>query len=160
MRSVSVYPGMTLFTVTPQVATSFASVRANPVTAARTLFERIRLSTGCLTAIDVMLMMRPHSRSFIPGSTARVMLTALSNVRRHASVHADGGCASNGPAGGPPALLTRMSTRPNSSRAEVQTRSTAAGSEMSATTEITLTPFDLVIARTVSSSDDSLRAHS
>ena len=51
----------------PSVATSFASVRANPVTAARMLFDSIRPSTGCFTAIDVTLMMRPHRRSFMPG---------------------------------------------------------------------------------------------
>ena len=59
-----------------------ASVRAKPVTAARTLFERIRPSTGCFTAIDVMLTMRPHRRSFIPGTTARVRLRTLSRFWR------------------------------------------------------------------------------
>ena len=42
-----------LFTVIPSVATSFASERANPVTADRRLFDNIKLSTGCFTLIDV-----------------------------------------------------------------------------------------------------------
>ena len=42
-----------LLTVTPNGATSVASVRAKPVTAARMLFESISPSTGCLTVIDV-----------------------------------------------------------------------------------------------------------
>jgi hypothetical protein len=66
-----------LFTVIPRVATSFASVRAKAVTAARTLFESIRLSTGCFTAIEVMLSILPHRRSFISGNTWRVNSIAL-----------------------------------------------------------------------------------
>ena len=58
----------------PCVATSFARVRANPVTAARMLFDRIKLSTGCFTAIEVTLMIRPQCRSRIPGNTARFTL--------------------------------------------------------------------------------------
>jgi len=42
-RAVRVYPGITLFTVMPSGATSFASVRAKPVTAARMLFDRIQI---------------------------------------------------------------------------------------------------------------------
>jgi hypothetical protein len=69
-----------LLTVMPNGATSFASVRAKPVTAARMLFESISPSTGCFTVIDVTLMTRPHRRSFIPGSTRRVSSTALRSV--------------------------------------------------------------------------------
>ncbi len=66
---------MTLFTVTPKGATSFARVFANPVTAARMLFERISPSTGCFTAIEVTFTIRPQRRSFIPGSAARHRLS-------------------------------------------------------------------------------------
>ena len=100
----------------PNGATSFASVRAKPVTAARTLLDRIRLSTGCFTAIDVTLMMRPHRRSFIPGSTARTSSTTLSRFWRTAASQASARAISNGPAGGPPPLVTRMSTRPNAAQ--------------------------------------------
>ena len=108
-------------------ATSFASVRANPVTAARTLLDRMRLSTGCFTAIDVTLMMRPQRRSFIPGSTARVNSTTLSRFCRTASCHASAECDSNGPAGGPPPFVTRMSMRPNLRVAASTIRATSAG---------------------------------
>ena len=57
----------------PKGAVSLASVRANPVTAARTAFDRMRPSTGCLAAIEVTLRMRPKRRSFMPGRTARVI---------------------------------------------------------------------------------------
>jgi hypothetical protein len=55
-------------------------VRANPVTAARMLFESIKPSTGCFTVIEVTLMIRPQRRSFMPGSTSRVSSTALRSV--------------------------------------------------------------------------------
>ena len=87
------------------------------MTAARTLFERMRLSTGCFTAMDVTLMMRPHRRSFIPGSTARVSSTTLSRFCRTASCHASAEWLSKGPAGGPPPLVTSTSICPNAASA-------------------------------------------
>ena len=56
-----------MLTVTPSAATSLASVREKPVTAARMLFDSIRLSTGCLAAIDVMWMIAPPSSLAHPG---------------------------------------------------------------------------------------------
>src|SRR5260370_14248151 len=67
-RAVRVYPGQTLFTVMPYGAYSFASVRARPVTAARTELESSKPSTGCFTADDVMVMNRPQLFFFIRGS--------------------------------------------------------------------------------------------
>ena len=61
MRSVSVQPGATLFTVMPNGPNSFESVFASPVVPARTEFESTRPSIGSFTAVDVMLMMRARS---------------------------------------------------------------------------------------------------
>src|ERR1043166_310357 len=63
IRSVRVKPGNRLFTVIPKGATSFARVRAKPITAARMLFESIRLSTGCFAAIEQTLRILPQRRS-------------------------------------------------------------------------------------------------
>ena len=65
-----------------------------------------------------MLTMRPHPRSIMPGTTARVTLkmpcTFTSNVRAHSS-----GATSHIGSFGPtiPALLIRMSTRPTAATA-------------------------------------------
>src|SRR5437867_848079 len=149
---------MMLLTVIPYRATSFASVRAKPVTAARRLFDRISPSTGCFTAIDVTLMMRPHCRSFMPGSTSRVSSTALRRVSSTACCHASQSCASNGPDGGPPAFVTRTSTRPKRSRACAHARLIPSGVDTSAATASTSTPALSAIADPVSASASSPRA--
>src|SRR5690554_871786 len=159
-RRVRVYPGSTLFTVMPNGATSLASLRANPVTAARTLFERMSPSTGCFTAMDVMLMMRPQRRCFIPGSTPRTRFSTLSRLRRIAACHASGEWLSNGPAGGPPAFVTSTSTAPNRSSAVPTKPSTTSGTLTSAATATTSAPVFRSIASRVSASTASPRAHS
>ena len=124
----------------PSTATSLASVRAKPVTAARTEFERMRLSTGCFTAMDVTLTMRPHRRSRMPGSTRRVRLSTLSRFCRIASRQTSAECARKGPAGGPPVFVTSTSTPPQRSVAALTTRSTPSGSVRSAATATTSAP--------------------
>ncbi len=141
-----------LFTVIPYGATSFARVLEKPVTAARRLLERIRLSMGCLTEIDVMLRIRPHFRSFIPGRTARVRFRALSRVRWKACSQASGGSSSNLPGGGPPLLVTSMSTRPKRLMAADTTSSGPPGPERSVTTGFTSTPVSFRISAEVLSS--------
>src|SRR5688500_15353921 len=59
-----------LLTVTPSAATSEATVFAQPVNPARTVFERIKPSMGCFTEIDVMLTTRPQPCFCIPGKTS------------------------------------------------------------------------------------------
>src|ERR1041385_34217 len=113
IRSVRVKPGRSVFTVTPKGATSVARVRANPITAARMLLESIRLSTGCLAAIEPTLRILPQRRSFIPGSATRQNSTTLPRTSAVAWSHASAVSDSNGPAGGPPLLVSRMSIRPN-----------------------------------------------
>src|SRR6266513_213548 len=149
---------MMLFTVTLNRATSFASVRANPVTAARRLFDRTRPSIGCFTAIDVTFRILPQRRTFIPGRRARASPTALVSKSRVAESHISGVKLSNGPLGGPPEFVTRMSTLSNLSRAVFTTRSMPDCSETSATTSTTVTPEVLRIDSAVLRSDSSPRA--
>ncbi len=138
-----------LFTVIPSAATSFASVRAKPVNPARRLFDNIRLSTGCFTAIDVMLRMRPQRRCFIPGRTCRASSIALKSVSRIASSHCSRLNCSNVPAGGPPALVTRISMRPNRSLPASTTRLICSMSVTSAGTARTCAPvFSAIVAAT------------
>ncbi len=58
-RSVAMFPGQTLFTVIPSGASSRDRVLAMPTTPRRAVLDRISRSMGCLTAMEVMLMMRP-----------------------------------------------------------------------------------------------------
>ncbi len=157
-RCVRVKPGMTLFTVMPWVATSLASVRAKPVTAARTALLRISPSTGCLAAIDVTLTMRPQPRACMPGRTPRTRAMTLCKVVRSAWSHAASSCCWNGPAGGPPALVTRMSTPPCARIAASSTAATPAAVATSATTAVTGTPCAARIACAVASSASPPRA--
>ena len=139
-RSVLVNPGITLFTVMPEEATSLASVLANPVTAARTAFDRMRPSIGCFTATEVMLMIRPHPAFFIAGSTARVRFRTLLRFCSTAVLHASTEWLSKGPGGGPPVFVTRISTFPKSSSAVFMRRSMSSGTLRSAGTATTSTP--------------------
>ena len=51
-------PGNTLFTVTLNLATSPANVLLQLATAALIVLETPRLGSGCLTDVEMMLMMR------------------------------------------------------------------------------------------------------
>src|SRR5208283_5370329 len=115
-RSVAVNPGHTLFTRTLYGAYSFDSVLTRPRTADRTAFERTRLVTGCSTATEVIVIRRPHCRSFIMGRTWRAKKTVLIKLRSTAERQSSIEVSANGLEGGPPALVTQMSTRPNFSR--------------------------------------------
>ena len=78
-----VYPEQTLFTVIPNGAYSFASVRVNPVAAARTELDSSSPSTGCLTANEknpllaaATIATRPCSpRSILPVLSKPSMLS-------------------------------------------------------------------------------------
>src|SRR4029079_8244479 len=58
-------PGTMVLTVTPDPATSAASVLAKPTSAPRRLFEITRLGIGATTPDDPMIRMRPHFFSII-----------------------------------------------------------------------------------------------
>src|SRR5579871_5490934 len=70
-RSVSVNPGQMLFTRILSLPNSFASVFASPVAPARTAFESIRPSIGCLIETEVIVTRRPQRARCMCGITSR-----------------------------------------------------------------------------------------
>ena len=139
-RSVAVKPGSTEFTVTPSPATSSANVRRYPVTAARKLLLSTRDPCGRFTASDVIDTTRPHFRSRIPGTNARVSSTTLRSSSSLACVHASHECDIAAPVGGPPVFATRMSTRPCAAIVCATTSAMPASVARSATIAVTEAP--------------------
>ncbi len=70
--------------------------------------DRINSSAGCFATNDVMVTILPHCCFTIIGSTCRVILTTLINVRSWAFCHWSSVRCRISPVGGPPALLTRI----------------------------------------------------
>src|SRR5207245_4801139 len=107
----------------PSAAYSLASVRASPVTAARTELESKRPSTGCLTADEVMVIRRPHlffcMRGKVSLAKKMVLIRSWSTAERQSS----GLVFLKELDGGPPELVTQMSMRPKraSTRSEEHT---------------------------------------
>ena len=69
-RPVCVGPGNTLLTVIPNGPSSPASVFAQLATAPRTVLDTPSPAIGVLTDVEMMLMIRPYSRDFMPGTSA------------------------------------------------------------------------------------------
>ena len=68
---------------------------------------------GVRTPLEALVMMRPHPRSRIPGSTASVIAmteTAMLVKNRYQS---SGGCPDAGVGGGLPVMLTTISISPS-----------------------------------------------
>ena len=103
-------PGATQLTVMPAPATSAARVLAQPTTAARRAFEMPRLSIGWMTPEETTVMIRPKPRARIPGRAWRASRTALRNIASNCAVQVASAVSATGPGGGPPVLMTRMST--------------------------------------------------
>jgi len=126
--------------VTLNGASSVERVLANPMTPERTVLDRIRPSMGCFTEMDVMLMIRPQRFSFITGTTSRVMTMVLRRFRRNPLLHMVSSISRKFIDGGPPALLTRISTVPKWARALRTNWVAWRGSDTSAATANTSAP--------------------
>ncbi len=72
IRSVAMRPGRMMFAVIPCWPTSRASVFDQPTSERRRAFEMPRFGIGETTPDDVLVMMRPHLRSRMPGRTRSV----------------------------------------------------------------------------------------
>src|SRR5437867_6097238 len=96
----------------PSAAYSLASVRASPVTAARTELESKRPSTGCLTADEVMVIRRPHLFFCMRGKVSLAKKTALIRSWSTAERQSSGLVFLKELDGGPPELVTQISMRP------------------------------------------------
>jgi hypothetical protein len=97
--------------VTPRAARLLRERPATkPVRPLRAPFERPRMSIGALTAPDVMLTTRPKPRSAILSTVAFISSIGVSMLASIALIQASRSQSRKSPGGGPPALLTRMST--------------------------------------------------
>jgi hypothetical protein len=65
---------------------------------------------GAFTAPEVMLTMRPKPRAAIASTVARMSAMGASMLASSAAIHCSRSQSRKSPGGGPPALLTRMST--------------------------------------------------
>jgi hypothetical protein len=63
-----------------------------------------------LTETEVMLTTRPQPRAIIPGSTACISAMGVSMLASSARMKSSRLQSAHSPGGGPPALVTRMST--------------------------------------------------
>src|SRR5690242_21958500 len=97
----------------PSAAYSLASVRASPVTAARTELESRRPSTGCFTADEVMVIRRPHLFFCMRGKVSLAKKTVLIRSCSTAERQSSGLVFLKELDGGPPELVTQISRRPN-----------------------------------------------
>ena len=102
--------------------------------------ERISISIGSLTDIDVTVKMEPPPRSRIEGSAALIIRTALSKFNSKAACQSLSEKSSNFPAGGPPALTSNLSTPPNSLSVILAHCCIDSGSDESSTEAKTDTP--------------------
>src|SRR6185436_15776959 len=153
MRSVAMNPGQTLFTVMPSLATSSDSALANPRTPARAVDDRIKPGSGCSAAIDARQMMRPHRALVMIGTAALASVMVEIRFSSIAFGQASAGKSLNAPAGGPPALAKRMSSRPNLSATSCTSFSACAGTVTSAgnAAVLALRPFTATLAPSCSS---------
>src|SRR5664279_4307706 len=110
-RSVSNHPGNRPFTVTPRSASLVRATPATkPVRPLRAPLDRPRTSNGAFTEPDVMLTTRPKPRSAILSTVALISSIGVSMLASRALSQASRFHSRKSPGGGPPALLTRMST--------------------------------------------------
>ena len=109
-RSVSNAPGSKLFTVTPCAAIGLrAKPAAKPVKPLRAPLDKPKVSIGALTALEVMLMMRPKPRAAIPSTVAWIKAIGVSMLASTARIQASRSQSRKFPVGGPPALVTTIS---------------------------------------------------
>src|SRR5665213_3662082 len=112
MRSVAMRTGTTMLAVMPSRATSRESVLDQPTSERRNALEIPRLGIGATTPEEVLVMMRPHWRDFMPGNTRSVIAITGTIMDWKCLLHKAGSCPAAGVGGGPPVMLTRTSTGP------------------------------------------------
>ena len=112
MRSVSNTPGSRLLIVTLAAASRGWRARpaTKPVSPLRAPLDRPSTSIGAFTAPEVMLTTRPKPRAAMPSTVALISSMGVSMLASTALIQASRSQSRKSPGGGPPALLTRMST--------------------------------------------------
>src|SRR6202040_1231478 len=101
-----------IFDVIPSRATSRASVLDQPTSARRSELERPRFGIGATTPDEVLVIILPHPRAFILGSTRSVIAMTESTIAEKVLLHRVGSRPAAGVGGGPPVILTSTSTGP------------------------------------------------
>ena len=112
MRPVEMRPGTTMLAVTPSAAISRASDFDHPTNASRSAFEIARFGIGAITPDEVLVMMRPHLRCRIAGNTRSATAIMESTISSKCRRHSPGSWSIAGVGGGPPVMLTTISTEP------------------------------------------------
>ena len=146
-RSVAKTPGRMLLMVTLAWATSRATPARKAVRPARAAEETSSPVSGVSTLAEVMLTMRPKPRAIMPSTTACVSSSGVAMFCATPSSSASRVTSRKGLGGGPPLLLTRMSTSGDAASSACW----PALVETSATTAITVAPVLARIALAVSS---------
>src|SRR5262245_26910610 len=96
-------------------ATWSASVLVRAESPARSVLEIVSTGVGCFATNDVMCTMRPHLRLRMSGMTSFDKRTAFISVPSTPNRHCSSFRSRKAAAGGPPVLVTRMSTWPKRS---------------------------------------------
>src|ERR1051326_5434987 len=97
----------------PSLPNSLERLLTRPTTAARTELESTRSVIGCFTEIEVMVMIRPQRWRCMWGIAALARCTVLIRFNSTALRHSSAAIERKFLAGGPPALATQTSIRPN-----------------------------------------------
>ena len=121
------------------------------MTPARAVFDRISPSIGCRTETDVIATTRPHPCSRMAGTAAAHIATVDSRFCSSAGPYCSMAVDPKPPAGGPPALGTRMSIPPSAAIASSTKVAPPPAVETSAGMPIASPPAS-VIDRTAASS--------
>jgi len=113
--------------VTPSPENSWARVLVMAERPARRALLMVSRGVGCLATREVMWTMRPHRRSRMPGRASRQRRTTFMRVDWTPHSHWTSVRSRKVAAGGPPVLVTRMSTWPKASRVALNQSSMSAG---------------------------------
>src|SRR6202158_6192181 len=106
IRSVAMRPGRIIFAVIPSRATSRASVLDQPTSARRSELERPRFGIGATTPDEVLVIILPHARAFMLGSTRSVIAMTESTIAEKCLLQRLGSWPAAGGGGGPAGVGT------------------------------------------------------
>ncbi len=153
-RSVEWKPGSRLLMVTLSLATCRAIPAQKPVRPVRAPFDKPSTSIGCFTAPEVMFTMRPNFCACMLSMVRRISSIGASMLASSALIHSSRRHSRKSPAGGPPALVTRMSGLGHAAKVASRPASVV----MSPATAMTFAPVAARISAAAASSASAPRA--
>src|SRR5258708_17718455 len=104
-------PGRMMFAVIPSRATSRASVLDQPTSERRRELERPRFGIGATTPEEVLVIILPHARAFMLGSTRSVMAMTESTIAAKCLLQRFGSWPAAGGGRGAPPTFYHTTTR-------------------------------------------------